>query len=296
MNPNDKTLISFLDHYGHLKRPFGEQREVNDLDSLTLNSQIVRDALESYQSFHTEPLERIALGIFGTGGKLVTGELDNPTKQLLSTARCDCPDYSSMEMEAGNGSWDGCHNIGMFHCATVQFMNNPPAHVAPLFDTIWERVVDAYAEVGLLFKKAGPSDFVNIEVTFVELGGSTIGLAIVGQNEGCQSQIWARFAPSYKPANVLSEWTTLIKHELGHNCGLQHSQGGVMNPYIIAGLPVSWKGDVSYTLLANRFGGTPIPRTPTSRTLVLAWQLGPNQFEVIKTLDTNNPPGGIFQS
>ena len=291
----DSTLIDFLDRYGHLRNPFGESRELNPA-MLTWNSQAVRDALESYQSFHAEPLERIAVGIFGTAGKLVTGELDPPTKQLLATSRCACPDYGAMETaEAGSGSWDGCHNIGPFHCATVAFMNAPPAHVAPVFDTIWNRVVDAYAEVGLLFQKVQPTEFANIQVSFVELGGSTIGLAIVGSNEGCQSQIWARFAPSYKPANVLSEWTTLLKHELGHNCGLQHSQGGVMNPYIVAGLPVSWKGDVSYGLLANRFGGQPIPRTPTSRTLVLAWQLGPNQYEVIKTLDTNKPPTGIFQ-
>lgn len=295
---NDRELIAFLDHYGHLRNPFGESVDIvdRDLSRLTLNSQVVRDALESYQSFHSDPLERIALGIFGTGGKLVTGEVDKATEALLNASRCSCPDYGQMETaEAGNGSWGGCHGIGKFHCANVAFMNSPPAHVAPLFDTIWSRVVDAYAEVGLLFQKVQPDEFANIQVTFTELGGSTIGLAIVGSGEDCQSQIWAKFAPSYKPANVLSEWTTLLKHELGHNCGLQHSQGGVMNPYIVAGLPVSWKGDVSYGLLATRFGGQPIPRTPTSRTLVLAWQNGPNQFEVIQTLDTNKVPGGIFQ-
>lgn len=310
MNSNSAALIRFLDHYGHLRRPFGEERhDVPEfLNVLDVKSDIVQDALQSYRSFHTVPLEHIAAGIwpvdaspaitgYGSNGSQL---LDQPTTILLNSARCDCPDYSAAvaeELPAGSGNWSGCFGIGQFHSAHIKFLNAPPSHVAPVFDTIWQRVVDAYAEIGLLFTKVDQNDFANIEVTFTELGGSTIGLAIVGSGEGCQSTIWARFAPSYRPANTVSEWTTLLKHELGHNCGLQHSNGGVMNPYIVAGLPVSWKNDVSFPLLAQRFGGQQIPSvTPKSRTLVLAWQNGSNDFEVIKTYDTNQVPTGVFPS
>lgn len=304
---NDLDLIRFLDHYGHLRHPFGEDASIPEYPELALNikSDVVQDALQSYRAFHTVPLEHIAAGIWPVDASpAVTGYgsngsslLDQATKILLNTARCSCPDYGEAtddELPAGSGNWNGCFGIGAFHHAHVRILNSPPSHVAPLFNTIWERFVDSYAEVGLLFTKVGKDEFANIEMSFVELGGSTIGLAIVGQNEGCQSTIWAKFAPSYRPENVLSEWTTLLKHEFGHNCGLQHSNGGVMNPYIIAGLPVSWRNDVSWSLLVQRFGGSPIPRTPVSRSLVLAWQNGPNNFEVIKTFDTNQPPSGIF--
>jgi hypothetical protein len=302
---NEKELIKFLDYYGHLRRPFGEaELNIGDPAKLTIKSGIVQDAIQSYRSFHSVPLEHIAAGIWpeersatpvGYGTALEHG-LDEATATLITTSRCSCPDYAAAEVaEAGTGSWQGCYNIGQFHQANVKFLNSPPAHIAADFDTIWQRVVDAYSEVGLYFSRVPASSFANIEVTFTELGGSTIGLAIVGSNEGCQSTIWAKFAPSYRPANLVSEWTTLLKHELGHNCGLQHSNGGVMNPYIIAGLPVSWKSDVSFPLLAKRFGGVQVPQSPpTSRTLVLAWQNGDHTFEVIKTFDASTTPQGFF--
>ncbi|CAB4176403.1 hypothetical protein UFOVP991_25 [uncultured Caudovirales phage] len=295
---NDKELVAFLDHYGHLRQPFGEQRGINSavIPNLTISDQLVRDALESYQAFHSTPLEHIASGIFSHITSPITGELDKPTTILLDMARCQNPDYAAANAnaeEAGSGNWNGCHGIGPFHCASVKFLNKPPDFLQPFMSTIWDRVVDAYSEIGLLFDRddAAPS---NIDISFVQPDGGWIGLAIVGTGQGCQDQIWARFDKNYKPANLVSEWTTLLKHELGHNCGLSHSQGGVMNPYIIPGLPVSWIGDVSAPLLRQRFGGASIPRKPTSRTLVLAWQLGTNEFEVIKTLDTDKPPTGIF--
>ena len=291
---NDQALVAFLDHYGHLRRPFGQPRGLRAaLSQLTLEDQVVRDALESYQAFHSVPLEHIASGIFSHLSSPVTGEVDEPTSILLDTARCSVPDYAAATAEAGTGNWNGCHGVGPFHCASVRFLNSPPAFLTSLMPTIWERVVDSYAEIGLLFERADalPS---NIDISFVQPDGSWIGLAIVGNGQGCSDQIWARFDKNYKPSNLVSEWTTLLKHELGHNCGLNHSQGGVMNPYIIPGLPVSWSSDVSLPLLRSRFGGSPLPRKPSSRTLVLAWQNGPNEFEVIQTLDTDKPPTGIF--
>ena len=96
----------------------------------------------------------------------------------------------------------------------------------------------------------------------MRLAGSTIGLAIVGRGQSCRTSIWAKFDPGYQPANVVREWTSLVKHELGHNMGLSHSQGGVMNPSIIAGLPVSWRGDPSEPILSRWFGGKPVPTDP----------------------------------
>jgi hypothetical protein len=82
----------------------------------------------------------------------------------------------------------------------------------------------------------------------------------VGNGLDCKSRIWAKFDRAYRPGNLRREWGTLLKHEFGHNCGLGHSNGGVMNPYIIAGLPQFWpESDPSYRLLVQRYGGKPIP-------------------------------------
>lgn len=289
---NDHEIITLLDFYGHLRAPYGESREISKpLDQLTVSDQVVRDAIQSYQAFHAVAMEPIIAAFYPqrlSAAVKADGDLGPATRALLETARCACPDYDAAlpaEM-AGNGNWSGCYGIGPFHSAVVRFSNAPPAFLMPVFDQVWNRVVDAYAELGLLFQRDDNADHANIDVSFVIPDGGWIGLAIVGQGQSCGDRIWAKFDRRYQPANVLSEWTTLIKHELGHNCGLSHSNGGVMNPYIMAGLPVSWKGDPSYQLLASRFGGKPVPRNKPSRDLVLAWQTGPNQFEVIQKIDT----------
>lgn len=293
-------LISILERTGHLWNPFGKLRDIVDLTGLTINSGIVRDAIASFQSFHSQPLEHVASGIFPkktSPSVPVTGDLDPATKALLTTARCSCPDYGAAEVaEAGTGNWRGCYGIGPFHSAEVRFLNDPPEFLAPVFNTVWSRVVDAYAELGLLFSRNDTSSTPNIDVSFVVPDGSWIGLAIVGSGQGCQDNIWAKFDKRYKPANIISEWTTLLKHELGHNCGLQHSQGGVMNPYIMPNLPVSWRGDPSYNLLVNRFGGNPVPRVPlpTDRVLALAWKNPDGTYEDIKLFSKSEAPTGIF--
>jgi hypothetical protein len=264
--------------------------------SLTTSDQVVRDAIESYQAFHMPVMEPILAAFYprSTSPSVkLDGLLGPATTQLLETARCACPDYDAALAgeQAGSGNWSGCHGIGNFHAAVVRFRNQPPAFLLSVIDTVWSRVVDAYAELGLLFQRDDTADTSNVDISFVQPDGGWIGLAIVGQGQRCGDQIWAKFDRGYQPANVLSEWTTLIKHELGHNCGLSHSSGGVMNPYIVGGLPVSWRNDPSWGLLASRFGGQPVPRAPQQRDLVLAWQYG-NRFEVIQKIDTTG--GGPF--
>lgn len=291
---NNLELVRFLDHYGHLRSPFGEPREITTpVEELKLGDQVVRDAIESFQSFHAPTLSPLLSAFYprrlDTAVK-VSGTLDVVTQHLMRQERCACPDYDMAlpEYLVGAGNWKSCNNIGKFHNAVVEFMNTPPSFLQPFMEEIWQRVVDSYAELGLLFtRKVNSNEFTNIELSFVQPDGSWIGLAIVGQGQGCQDTIWCRFDKNYKPASLVSEWTTLIKHELGHNCGLSHSSGGVMNPYIVAGLPVSWKGDVSYNLLKSRFGGEAIPSSPVNRKMVLAWKDSNGNYRDIIDVDTS---------
>ena len=183
--------------------------------------------------------------------------------------RCGHPDYGpDVEAATGSGSWPNCHGIGDFHCAKVRV--NPegmPTFLKPVFDQVLNRVRAAYRDMGLSYDWVGEeSTFHNTSINFVPRSNGWIGLAIVGQRESCSSKIWARFLATYKPNNVLNEWTTLIMHELGHNAGLHHSRGGVMNPSIVQGLAPTWRGDPSESILANYYGGEPIPGDNTPPT------------------------------
>lgn len=175
----------------------------------------------------------------------------------------------------GTGNWKGCHQVGQFHCATVG-VNDAllPMFLRPLFVQVLKNVQRAYAGVGLLFLfiKNGQDILtgesfggnINTEMSFVNNSDGWIGLAIVGQGETCGSKIWCRFLNTYRggdsDSSIVTQWTTLIKHELGHNCGRGHTNGGVMNPSIVNNLPVEWvQNDPSTQWLRGQFGGVPVP-------------------------------------
>lgn len=311
MSLTEQQIIQKLDHFGHLRFPFNQDGAVaiKDINKLGVDSPEVRAAIESYQALHTVPLEQI---IARNNPQLVvpsakiTGELDDDTLQLLNTARCDTPDYDpNVARAVGSGNWKRCHGIGEFHCCTFKIITAIPDHIAPFFDDMLENdVVERYRRMGLWFKRDQtiPDSQANILVSFVNppSNDNWIGLAIVGQGLNCTSRIWSKFDKAYKPANVRREWATLLTHEFGHNCGLGHSSGGVMNPYIIAGLPKYWtEADPSYSLLVQRYGGKPIPNVGSDRVfdLVLARRYDDNgQFVVEQELRSNitKMPAGFW--
>lgn len=176
----------------------------------------------------------------------------------------------------GSGNWKGCHNVGEFHSAAIRVdKSGLPSFLAPLFLQVLKNVQAAYAGVGLLFRfiatdgkdmLTGDSfaGNINSDMSFVNSSSGWIGLAIVGQGETCSSKIWCKFLASYKggssDASIVQQWTTLLKHELGHNCGRSHTNGGVMNPSIVNGLPTEWvSGDPSTSWLKGQFGGVAVP-------------------------------------
>lgn len=176
----------------------------------------------------------------------------------------------------GNGNWQSCHNVGNAHCATV--MVNPaglPSFLEPVFKTVLGRVQKAYADIGLLFRFLDQqkkdlltgeefNSNVNIDMSFAGSSSGWIGLAIVGTGETCGGKIWAKFLNTYRggnsPESIITQWTSLIKHELCHNCGFSHSSGGVMNPSIVNNLPPEWSdNDPTTPKLKRAFSGVPVP-------------------------------------
>ena len=264
----EHQIIQLLWDLGHFRNPaHAETWNVapGEVDRLRFDDAVVKAAARSYQEFMAVSLEPLAAMHHGRL-PVYDGEVGPATRELFTIERCGCPDFAgAVDAATGSGSWPaGCRpQHPQHHAITVNVKpSGMPAFLQPVFATVWNNVAAAYAEIGLKLIRADGDRAANIQVSFEPLAGSTIGLAIVGQGQRCSTSIWAKFEPGYRPSNVVREWTSLVKHELGHNMGLSHSQGGVMNPSIVPGLPISWIGDPSAPILTRWFGGEPVPVDP----------------------------------
>lgn len=272
---NRQEIIELLWKYGHFRNPEnanGASHGVTEADItggvLTLQDAAVQEALRSYQHFQKPVLDALASEVHGRRG-IADGEVGPATERLLDLPRCGSPDFVLTEEALGSGRWGQCklEQYPDNHAVTVKWdLSKCPPFLKPVFEQVWKNVVASYAEVGIAFVREDGNPKANLQCRFTvpqqeagNLRGNWIGLAIVGWSGiRCSDEIWALFDLNYNPANTISEWTTLVKHELGHNMGLQHSSGGVMNPSIVRGLPISWKGDPSWSTLARWFGGEPV--------------------------------------
>lgn len=277
----DAQIIALLESTGHLRFPFGVPDSVPPVGNpgypTRLDDPIVMAGIESYQSFMAPALEPLIAKHHPqrtSAAVRIDGVVGPAMQELFDQPRCEYPDYGLVgaAQAIGSGSWKSCHGIGDFHSASVRInRTNLPAFLEPLFDEVLTRVRKAYDEVGLRFHFDDRAP-VQTEMSFVNSSDGWIGLAIVpGTALSCSaSPIWLRLLATYRGGStneaIIQQWTSLIKHELGHNCGLSHSSGGVMNPSIVNGLPWSWKGDPSEGLLKSRFGGVPIPADPVPPT------------------------------
>lgn len=284
--PTAEKVIEILEKTGHLRFPFGEVQVVPAFGSpdypTKLDDQLVVNAIASYQSFMAPALEPLIAKHHperASASVNVDGKIGPAMEELFDAPRCEYPDHGIVMASAalGGGSWKGCHGIGDYHCAIVRIDEGGiGSFLKPLLNPVLKRTQAAYDEIGLrwIFVDGNGRDYLTGKtvngqhqtlLSFVPSSDGWIGLAIVPSTAlSCSTQpIWLRLLATYRGGNseeqIVTQWTSLVKHELGHNCGLGHSSGGVMNPSIVQGLPVSWRGDPSEPLLRSRFGGQPIP-------------------------------------
>ena len=262
---NDEQILEFLDWTGHLEYPNGvKQAKPIGPFAQAIKTAEAQKAIASYQSFEAEAIDHLALKYHGRPARF-DGQIGPATIDAMQLPRCGHPDYGpDVAMAQGPGGWPGCHNIGNFHAATVYVHEDGmPSFLSPVFDQVWDRMQKSYMDLGLKYIRVDLPSGVNIDFSFVSRSNGWIGLAVVGQSESCSSSIWCRYLATYRPGSVINEWTTLIMHELGHNAGLQHSRGGVMNPSIVNGLAPTWAGDPSEPILNRLYGGEPIEPGPS---------------------------------
>lgn len=230
MNP----YISQLIQYGWLN-----PTEVN-------NDERVEDAISKYRDFM----------------QVTTLDLDS----LFSIERCGCPDISPL---TGSGSWPvGCHQEWPSnHSFAVYFTESTrPQHWNNTFQDAWDLVISAYSDIGIAFFETTNRSKANTIVTW-QRGAGWIGLAIVPNSPRCGQQIWAKYDNSYGSSfsreRMVNQFAYLMAHEFGHNMGLGHTRGGIMNASLTNGTfsETQWRNDPAYSTLRRWFGGEPIAPT-----------------------------------
>lgn len=250
---------------GHFRNPAMPTNvsAVADLPGLSLTSEAVKQAVRSYQEMMAADFDRISLEQHGRPG-IADGEIGPATAALFDVPRCQCPDYGDdVELATGSGSWPaGCTaEYPDNHTFAIYWdKSRMPSFLAPVIDECIARCYAAYRDIGIVFITTPSRSSAQTIVTW-QRGNGWIGLAIVGQNQRCNSQIWAKFDTVYRPSRLVDQWSRLLAHEFGHNMGLRHSRGGIMNPSISSGVfdNNEWRGDPSEPILRRWFGGVPVP-------------------------------------
>lgn len=289
----DQQIVRLLGKTGHITAPFGEPATITKpYAEMRLTDQVVINAVKSYQSFNGHAAAELVAAEYPdrlSPALKVDGIVGPAMRALFQIPRCECPDHSPAHEKAerlqGSGNWAGCH--GHDHAAVAKFTTPIPKFLRPYWDEIWEAVVNAFAEVGLLWIRDDDHPRPDTKISFVRPNGSWIGLATVTNRARCGSNIFARFDKNWRPSDIVREWITLWLHELGHNCGLSHHRlGGIMAPILQRGLAPTFIGDPSEGLMKTRFGGVPVPRdnNPGDRRMVLAWESAGGKLTKISNL------------
>lgn len=204
------------------------------------------------------------------------------TKRLTG---CGVPDVLSDEalQAIGRGSWpQPCQKGGVLIHVDESGL---PDQLRPHWPRVVQTVFASYASIGLKMALTSDRSRCQITVDFVRPSGGWIGLAEFN-NQSCSDRVFNRLSKFYLPSAIFDQWCRLFAHELGHNCNLPHTNGGVMNPVILSGTYTSWqRSDPSWSRLAGYFGGEPIdePKPPKP----------PETPKVIATFEV--PVAGAYQ-
>lgn len=255
-------LIQRLYDLGHFRNPaMPTGVTLAELPTLQLHDGSVKIALRSFQDFMSADFDRLALEEHGRHG-IADGEFGPATAKLFEVERCGYPDYEMATEEAGSGSWPS--NCRPDHPGVRTFSlqfdkRGMPGYLENIIEPAFDLVRRAYANMGILFLREDGNSKANTLVTW-QRGAGWIGLAIVPSSPRCGERIWAKFDNSYRPSQLLDQWARLLAHEFGHNMGMSHSRGGIMNPSITSGpfTPTAWRGDPSEPTLRRYFGGVPV--------------------------------------
>jgi len=252
-----EQILKFLWDTGHFSNPrYGITNGLkeDELKLLNLTDTSVVCAIESLQSFDAN-MELLALKHHKRSA-MFDGDIGPATLELMRLPRCGAPDYALKDLATGSGSWpSGCGGKEGHSIKIDVNISTMPAHYG---NGVWERIKaknkEAYGAIGLDIEYVTHGEISQVDLRWKVLVGSTIGLAEFN-SRSCGDNVFQYIDPGYKAA--FDYLVALHMHETGHNCNLQHTRGGIMNPSILR-VPLDWTNDVSYSTLKRFFGGEPI--------------------------------------
>jgi len=212
------------------------------------------------------------------------GLIGPATRSLVEIPRCPLPDFppppnasfhyddpelqkvvESMQAAAAfTGSyWRGCDSARPdIHSLTIGIdAKNAPSVFTQNQDKILEARRACAAEIGVAVKFViNPASMTGLQQyqVYRSIPGSVIGMNYFPNANSCGRIPDGSMDSSYNP----SDWrlhACLGCHESeGHGFGLNHTNGGTMNPSILLTWPLTWKGDPSWNTVVRYYGGKPI--------------------------------------
>lgn len=246
------TTLEVLSRFGHLPKTGPETSAT--LDG-SYSPRDVEKAMESYR-------------------RMVGAPETMDWEDVTDIPRCGVADFEGVAytdqngiyQDTGSGSWPaGCHpEWPRNHSFAVFFdMRSFPPHWADVFEEAWDLVVRSYKRIGIAFFRVLDRARANTIVTW-EMSTRWLGLAIVGRGVTCRSTIWAKYENRYGRGfardRLINQLAMLMGHEFGHNMGLGHTIGGVMNASLssFAYTAEVWVRDPAFNTLRRWFSGNPV--------------------------------------
>lgn len=282
---DERTFIQLLWERGHFWNPnFPSTLNVteSDLPALTLSDKVVQHAVISYQKSDCNlvPLSMVAHG----RPPCADGDVGPATMQLATLKRCAMPDhapppnalfhYENPDVQAavesyqqwaaatGTGSWPvGCDPERKdVHSTVVNIMTGGlSSHQRTVLKEVLVLVEKCEAEMGQSVRHVldGDPKKAQTDVRGENIPGSVIGYCYFPIPNTCNQVVTCRIDNTFN-VDVIS-LANLFTHEYkGHGDGLEHTNGGIMNPSLLVVDPLSWRGDRHEGTKKRYFGGEPI--------------------------------------
>jgi hypothetical protein len=218
-----------------------------EIQALSVNEQVVQDAVASWQRFRPELKED---GVFG--------ERSHFTSQQEIGNRCGCPDL--MRRPGNLAEWPPtCQDVPTSFDSTrmkYDFDGKTPAEVWDEGNAIWNEVC------GIVLSTVQPGNDARISAIMGSMGGGTLAWSYLA-NGSCSS----RLRQEYNRAKTwfYHSFLWVNSHEKGHALGLSHTSkpGNIMQPYYSPSL--SKLGPWEIGQVVTRYGkpaDVPTPPTP----------------------------------
>ncbi len=263
--------------YGHFDNPlYPDTHNVKkkDLKKLTIKDEVGRQAIASVQCSDCNIETFCDLHHGRALSKNDDGRADGDPAQatfdLINLRRCKIPDFIRLNsrkdtfglLNAGSGGWNDCDpKSSAEHSVRVKLdERNASTTWKGYLNEVKRYAIAISADMGLdaRFLSWDTDEDWESSCIFKFIRGGVIGFYYL-PGSGCRRIPQGALDTSYNPDVIMA--AILLIHEIfGHGVGLQHTNGGIMNPSIRR-VKISWRGDPSERAMRNKYGG--ISLTPT---------------------------------